>query len=123
MTTHEHYEKVINYFNINEDNRTSVIAKHFKLTKKQVDTILDLYLSKKANYIGEIPNQKKSKKDNTSIEVYENNILIGSFKSCLLASEFLGLKFHHTIMKGLKGIEECTIDHYTIGRTITYKRV
>ena len=118
--TYKDYENVINFFNTNHDNRTGTIAKHFKLKLHDVDIILDDYLSTKSHYMGEIPNKKKKKdhKNNVKIELFEDEISIGIFKSKKDAATFLGLKCIDSRFD-----DNYTINHYRIGRTITYKRV
>ena len=47
------YLNVIDYFNNNKDNRTTVIAKNCSLSVSKANYYLNLYLSLKKNYMGE----------------------------------------------------------------------
>lgn len=118
------YENVVNYFNNNHDNRTSKIAKHFNLKKEYVNYILDLFLSKKRNYMGGKINYlsgiNKENYNSIKLKVYNNNVLIGEFDNIKTAAVELGLKYPSSISRRLINDNEATIYHYSINKTYTY---
>jgi hypothetical protein len=50
--------EVIEYFNTNEDNRTSVIAKYFGISPTQCSRVIERHLSSKKHYMGPVPYKK-----------------------------------------------------------------
>lgn len=51
----EDFNNVVDYFNKNHNNIDSAIAKKLNLKEGYVSYLLDVYLSKKRNYMGAIP--------------------------------------------------------------------
>lgn len=139
MNTHfiySEYLNVIDYFNKNIENQASTISKNLNIKKTQIDYYIDLYLSLKKNYNGDIidpPTSKikyKSKigqlkcrgVEGITVDIYENDEFIDRFKSIKNACEFLNVN-EGSVNRMFKGGNEVTINHYSIKRKITYKKV
>ena len=121
------YNNVIEYFNNNHDNRTSIIAKKLKLKKVYVSYIIDLFLSKKRNYMGANIRQSKPKNEyhlnSIPLEIYEDEKFIGKFNSIKDAAEFIGLKNSSWISKNLIDTDIAIINHYAIKKKYTYVKI
>jgi len=101
----EKREKIINYFNTHHDNRSPVIAKKLKVKTSYVNSVLDVYLSTKNNYMGEVKTEEKEEKklkykseciETREIEYFTTLTAIANKRGVTpqcLAHQLKGLKF------------------------------
>jgi len=118
----DEYNLVINYFNNNNDNRTSAISRILGFSTQKVSFYIDYYLSRKANYMGDVIfcNGESPKNANPNeVLVYEFGKLIDIFQSISDAERKLGLS--HDCVK-MHGENEKTINHTKLNRKLTYIR-
>ena len=89
------YELVISYFLNNNDNTTTAICKEFGFNERYVNYIIDVYLSKKKNYMGAgVEISKKDKINNAKpIRAYNKNGLIGIYESKKECGLILGVSW------------------------------
>ena len=89
------YKNIINYFNNNHDNQSHTIAKKLNLKVNYVSVIIDDYLSKKPNYMGESPtiitmDDEPKKRKGIGYKLYDSNQKhIFDFKSIKELAYFL----------------------------------
>ena len=120
------YKKVVDYFDNHHDNGTPTIAKKLKLPYDYVSYILDVFISKKRNYNGEIPRInaiKNPHKNNKPIRVYDlDDKLVGEYKSITECSSELGVQ-QGVISCYLRGFGNGTVARHWSGKKYRYELV
>ena len=87
------YKNIVYYFNNNHENGAKEIAKYFKLNIYYVDYIIDVYLSKKRNYMGVVPVMVNSgsKKHKKVIVYNKNNDILDTYNSISECARDIGI--------------------------------
>ena len=118
MITPQEVDNVLNYFYKNNDNRSTVIAKHFKITLRSVDYIIDLHLSRKKNYNGIFNKTKLVNHGNCKSVIAYNSDgdIAGTYKSIKECVNESGVS-RHTIKRNLS----CFYAKTQKGFTFEYK--
>jgi len=116
------YEKIVFYFNNSNDNTTSVIAKKLNLNVFYVSYIIDVYLSKKRNYMGTVPVLvSRGNRKHRKVIVYDkNNDVLDIYNSVNVCARELGIS-RNTVSRslnkpGVKNHKGYTFNYYNVNK-------
>ena len=120
------YNDVVAYFNSNHDNRTNVIAKHFGLKNSYTSWLIDVYLSKKKNYMGYVVDFTTTEKIHKNCKRVKSECLdtgeIEEFKSITELAKVRGVSIAYLSNK-INCIGSCEIKHHSDKKTYIYKLI
>jgi len=96
------YDNIVFYFNNSSNNTTTAIAKIFDLNVHYVSYVIDVYLSKKRNYMGTVPVLvSRGNRKHRKVIVYDkNNNIVDIYNSVNVCSRDLGIS-RNTVSKNL----------------------
>jgi hypothetical protein len=108
------YNNVVDYFINNHNNTDKAVSNALNLSIWYVSYLIDLYLSKKQNYMGVVPKPKgvSGPKGKTIKAFDSDNNLIGIYPSVRICSESLNI-CKYTISKYLRCLQSHTRQGYS----------